>query len=116
MAAENILLSNLAANAIADMMTDGDAGESDSRFIARNGMLTYAIVASATGIQVQVRSQFRTIAPRQVVEAGGTTGVFPDMQQKAVSVPVFQGEILRMEVRETAGVATTDVMLSIDTP
>lgn len=116
MAAENILNSNIAANAVEDMMTDSDAGESDARFVAEDGVMTYAIVANAVGIQLSIRSQFRNIAPRQIVEAGGTTGVFPNMDQKGIQVPVFAGEKLVFEVRETAGVATTDIMLSIDVP
>jgi len=116
MAAENILLTNIAANARADLLVDGDLGESDRRFVSQNGIMTFACVANAVGITLQVRSQYRTIAPLQAVEAGGTTGVFPDMQQKGVQLPVFAGEKLIFEVRETAGVATTDIMLSIDTP
>jgi len=116
MAAENILLSNLGANAVADLMVNGDAGESDRRFVTENGIMTYAVVANAVGIQLNIRSQFRTIAPRQIVEAGGTTGVFPNMDQKGRQVAVFAGEKLIFEVRETAGVATTDIMLSIDSP
>lgn len=114
MAAENILLSNIPANATRDMLTDGDQGESDARFVAFDGTLTYAIVASAVGIVLTVRSQFRIIAPRQTVEAGGTTGVFPNLTEKAVQVQVGAGEKLIFEVRETAAVATTDIMLSLD--
>lgn len=116
MAAENILLSNLGANARADMLVDGDVGESDRRFVQADGVATYAIVASAVGIQLTIRSQNRIISPRHNVEAGGTTGVFPNMTEKGVQVEVFQGEKLVFEVQETAGVATTDIMLSIDTP
>lgn len=116
MAAEFIMLSNLAALATADMMVDGDQGESDRRFVAQDGMATYAIHASAVGIVLAIRSQYRTIAPRQTVEAGATTGVFPNLEQKGIVVPVFAGEKLIFEVRETANVATTDIMLAIDTP
>lgn len=116
MAAEQILLSNLAALTTADMMVDGDQGESDRRFVAADGIMTYAIHANAVGIVLAVRSQYRTIAPRQAVEAGATTGVFPNMTEKGVQAQVFAGEKLIFEVRETANVATTDIMLSIDTP
>jgi hypothetical protein len=114
--AENILLSNLAANGRADLLVDGDLGESDRRFVSRSGMMTFAVVASAVGITLSIRSQYRTIAPLQAVEAGGTTGVFPDMQQKGIVLPVYAGEKLIFEVRETAAAATTDIMLTIDTP
>jgi len=115
-AAENIMLTNLGANARADLMVDGDYGESDRRIIQQNGFMTYAIVADAIGISLMIRSQARIISPLHVVEAGGTAGVFPDMQQKAIQVPVFAGEKIVFEVRETAGVATTDIMLTIETP
>lgn len=114
--AENILLSNIAANATADMMVDGDQGESDARWIQQDGVMTYAIVADAVGIVLTVRSQRRIIAPRQTVEAGGTLGVFPNITDKAVQVPVFAGEKIVFEVRETSGVATTDIMLTVDVP
>lgn len=116
MAAENILLSNLAALSTADLLVDGDQGESDRRWIQADGNMVYACVANAVGIVLTVRSQHRIIAPRQTLEAGGTTGVFPNIQDKAVVVPVYAGEKITFEVRETANVATTDIMLSIDTP
>lgn len=116
MSAENILNSNIAALATEDMLVDGDQGESDRRFVSQDGVMTYAIVANAVGIVLAIRSQYRNIAPRQTVEAGGTTGVFPNMTEKGIQVPVFAGEKLVFEVRETANVATTDIMLSIDTP
>lgn len=114
--AEQILLTNLAALATADMLVDGDQGESDARWIQRDGMMTYAIHASAVGIVLSIRSQNRTIAPRQAVEAGATTGVFPNMTEKGVQVAVFAGEKIVFEVRETSNVATTDIMLSVDVP
>lgn len=116
MSAENILLTNMPANVRRDMLVDGDQGESDRRFVGSDGVATYAIVANAVGITLAIRSQYRNIAPLQTVEAGGTTGVFPNMTEKGIQVPVYAGEKLVFEVRETAGVATTDVMLSIDTP
>lgn len=116
MASEQIILSNLAALSTADLMVDGDQGESDRRFVPENGVMTYAVHASAVGIVYSIRSQFRTIAPRQAVEAGATTGVFPNMTEKGIQVAVFGGEKIVFEVRETANVATTDIMLSIDTP
>lgn len=116
MAAENLLITNLAALATRDILADSDEGESDARFVQFDGFMTYAIHASAVGIELTIRSQRRIIAPRNVVEAGATTGVFPNIREKGVQVPVFAGEKLVFELRETANVATTDVMLSIDVP
>lgn len=116
MAAEQILLTNIPALATRDMLTDGDQGESDRRFIYQDGVMTYAIQASAVGMVYSIRSQHRTIVPRCAVEAGATTGVFPNMTEKGVQVVVFAGEKIVFEVRETSNVATTDLMLSIETP
>ena len=112
--AENLQITNIPANAVRDLMVDADTGESDSRFVPADAMLTYALVANAVGIELTLRSQFRVIAPRAQVEAGGTTGVFPNMDQKGISVEVFAGEKLVFELRETAGVATTDIMGTVD--
>lgn len=114
MATEYLMLSNIPANAVRDMMRDADTGEADSRFVGRPSQVTYAIVASAVGIELEVRSGERTIVPRSTLEAGGTTGVYPNIDQKAVTFYAAAGEKLIFRVRETAAAATTDIMLSID--
>lgn len=107
-------LDNLAANAVADLMVDALTGESDLRFVHRPSKVTAAIVADAVGIELQIFSGARTIVPRSTLEAGGTVGVFPNLNEKAFSFLAAQGEILRFVIREIAGVATTDVMLTLD--
>lgn len=114
MSTEYLMLSNIPANAVRDMMVNADTGESDSRFVGRPSQVTFAIVASAVGIELEVRSGDRTVVPRSTLEAGGTTGVYPNIDQKAVSFFAAAGEKLRFTVRETAAAATTDIMLSID--
>ncbi len=114
MSTEYIMLSNLGANAVQDMMVNGDTGEADSRFIGRPSQVTYAIVANAVGVELEVRSGERTVVPRSILEAGGVTGVFPNMNEKAVTFGAAAGEKLKFQVRETAAVATTDIMLAID--
>lgn len=114
MAIEYLMLSNIPANAVRDLMVNADTGEADSRFVGRPSQITYAVVANAVGIELEVRAGERTVVPRSTLEAGGVTGVFPNMDQKAVTFYAAAGEKLRFQVRETAGVATTDVMLALD--
>lgn len=114
MATEYLMVSNIPANAVRDIMVNADTGEAESRFIGRPSKVTFACVASAVGIELEVRSGERTVVPRSTLEAGGTTGVYPNLDQKAVSFFAAAGEKLKFQIRETAAVATTDIMLAID--
>lgn len=113
MATEYLQITNLPANAVRDLMVNADTGEADSRFVGRPSQVTFAIVANAVGVELEVRSGERTVVPRSTLEAGGTTGVFPNIDQKAVTFFSAAGEKLRFQVRETTGVATTDIMMSL---
>lgn len=110
---EYLMVQNIPANGTRDLFRDADSGESDLRFITQNGTVTMAIVSSAVGIELSIQSQDRNITQRSTLEAGGTTGVFPNMDQKAFTFEVYAGEKLRCNLRETAGVATTDVMAAV---
>jgi len=114
MSTEYLMLSNIPALVVRDMMVNADTGEADSRFVGRPSQITYAIVANAVGIELEVRSGERTVVPRSTLEAGGTTGVYPNIQDKAVSFFAAAGEKLKFQIRETANVATTDIMLAVD--
>lgn len=107
---EQLMVSNIPALGTRDVFRDADTGESDLRFISFDGILSFTLVASAVGIVWQLLSQFRVITQLSTLEAGGTTGVYASLQDKGVSYEVFAGEKLRMIVRDTANVATTDVM------
>lgn len=107
---EFLEVDNLAANAVQDLMVNAATGEAQSRFIERPSQVTLAIVADAVGIELQIFSGLRTIVSRSTLEAGGTVGVFPNLNEKAFSFLSAAGEILRVILRETAGVATTDIM------
>lgn len=115
MATEYLMVSNIPANAVRDIMVNADTGEAESRFVGRPSKVTFACVANAVGIELEVRSGERTVVPRSTLEAGGTTGVYPNLDQKAVSFFAAAGEKLKFQIRETAAVATTDIMLAIDT-
>lgn len=114
MATEFLLLSNLGANATQDMMVNADTGEADARFIQFPSEVTVAIEASAVGVQLNITSGGRTIVERSTLGAGGTTGVFPNINEQAFQFLAAAGDKLRMTVTETAGVATTDVMATVD--
>lgn len=110
---EFLLLTNLGANAVADLMRDADTGEADARFITRPSIVTLAIEANAVGVELSIFAGDRTIVQRSSLDAGGTTGVAPNINEKAFQFPAAAGEKLRVMVRETAGVATTDIMASV---
>lgn len=112
---EYLMVSNIPANATRDLFRDADSGESDSRFVNRPSQVTIAIVASAVGIVWQLFSGDRVITQRSTLEAGGTTGVFPNMTEKAFQFVAMPGEKLRLMLTETAAVATTDVMAAVNT-
>lgn len=114
---EYLMVSNIPSLGTRDLFRDADTGESDLRFITEDGVLTIAIVASAVGVVWALQSQYRNITQNSTLESGGTTGVFPNMSDKAFQFEVFAGEKLRLTLRDTAGVATTDVMaaISLDT-
>lgn len=109
-----LMLSNIPANAVRDLMKDADTGESDLRTVWQPSRVTFACVASAVGIELEVFSGERQVVNRSTLEAGGTTGVYPNLDQKALSFLAAGGEQLKFRVRETAAAATTDIMLVIN--
>jgi hypothetical protein len=72
--------------------------------------LAFTIVANAVGIVWQLTSQFRNITELSTLEAGGTTGVYASIADRGQEYDVYAGEKLRLTLRDTANVATTDVM------
>ena len=111
---EFLEIDNIAANAVVDLMVDALTGEAQSRFIERPSRITVAILADAVGVELQIFSGSRTIVPRSTLDAAGTVGQFPNLDQKAFSYLAATGEIQRFILREIAGVATTDVMGTVD--
>ena len=113
MSVEFLEVDNIASGATVDIFVDALTGESQSRFIDRASQVTIAIEADAVGIELTLTSGKRTIVPRSTLDAGGTVGVFPNINEKAFSFFAAAGEILRGFLRETAAVATTDVMATV---
>ena len=108
-----LTLTNLGANAVQDFMLDADQGAQNLRFVGQDSQITYAIDANAVGVELEILSGQRSIQERSAIDAGGTPGVQPNLDQKAVSFFAGAGEILQFRLRETAGVATTDLNLFI---
>src|SRR5213083_560477 len=105
-----LMVSNIPALGTRDMFRDADTGESDFRFITDTGVLAFTIIANAVGIVWQLASQYRLITELSTLEAGGTTGVYASIADRGQEYEVFAGEKLRLTLRDTANVATTDVM------
>lgn len=109
-----LLLSNLAANSTSDMMVNADTGEVPERFISGPAIIQYALEASAVGCTFEIFVGGIRYVDTSTVDAGGTTGVAPNLNEKASSFEAPYGGTLQVLVSETAGTATTDLMLSID--
>jgi len=105
-----LMVSNIPANGKRDVFRDADTGESDFRFVPADGMLAFTLVANAVGIVWSLSSQYRNIVEESTLDASGTVGQYASIADKGQEYEVFEGEKLRLTVRESAGVATTDVM------
>lgn len=110
-----LIQENIPANATRDILEDNTTPGQPSRlrFVRRPSRVTFAIVATATGTVFNVLSGDREVVAQSAVEAGGTLGVFPNMNEKGQVFFAAAGEQLQFIVRETSGVATTDVMLAL---
>lgn len=107
-----LTITNIAAAARVDFMTGADQGATNLRFIKQNSIVTFAINATAVGCTYEVLSGDRRVVERSAVEAGGTAGVFPNLQDKAQQFLAAAGEILEFPVTGDAS-GTTDLNLSI---
>jgi len=105
---------NLGANATVDLMEGSLVGPVPARFITRPSRVTIAIVADAVGIELTILVGERTVVPRSTLSAGGTLGVFPNVNEIGFSFFAAAGEQLQILLREIAAAATTDIMASVD--
>ncbi len=112
MALQYIQLTDLAANATVDLLVNGNQGSTELRKVVRPSQITMAIVATAVGVELEVKAGLRTVVPRSQIPAGGTISVFPNLDQQAFSFFAASFEDVQVLVRETAGAATTDIMLT----
>jgi len=106
---------NVGANAVVDLMLDGDQGPMNLRFVKRPSKVTYACDANAAAsAELEVFSGGRQVVERSAVDGGGTAGTMPNLRDKGISFFSAAGEILAFRLRETAGAGTVDIGLVID--
>ncbi len=107
-----LILTNIVG--VKDFMLDADQGPQNMRFIGQAGaVITFAMDANAVGLELEVFSSRRTVVERSAVDAGGTVGTPPKMNEQAVSFAAFPSEILQFRVRDTVGAGTIDANLNI---
>jgi len=113
---EYLYMQNIGASSVNDLMTDADTGEAQTRFVGRPSKITFAIEASAVGCELEIYSGSRTIVARSTLDAGGTDGVFPNLNEKTIQWFAAAGEKQRIIVRETAAAGNQDLMgvISVD--
>lgn len=73
-------------------------------------LVEIAQVADAIGLVATIFSGSDTLAEEQPISAGGTDGVLPDFDKPQLEDLAAMGDKLKIRIRETANVATTDYM------
>lgn len=101
----------LAANASVDPVADRGW---IYRRLPWPAQISYALDADAAGavVTVTIGSDMQ-VGPEDPIPAGGTAGVFPNQEEDFTTLVGAGGDLLKFLIRETAGVATTDVQLVI---
>ncbi len=76
--------------------------------------VSYALDADAVGVVITITvGSDMQVGPEDPVPAGGAAGVFPNQDEDFSNLLGAAGDLLTFLVRETAGVATTDINLVI---
>lgn len=110
---EYLYKQNIAASTTYDLMADADTGQAQTRVPSRPSKVTLAIEASAVGCELEIYSGARTIVARSTLDAGGTDGVFPNLNEKAISWFAAASEQQRIVIREVAAAGNQDIMATI---
>jgi hypothetical protein len=114
MALEQLQISLIPANAVRDMFRDADSGEADARFVLRPSMVSLAIWGTGK-FEYNLYAGERTIIQRSTGSTDASAaGAFPKLNERAFVFPVAAMEKLRLTVRETGGVATTNIMAVVN--
>jgi hypothetical protein len=98
---------NIAANATTRPLQD-DAWQ--YRRLPFPAFVEMSIIATAIGLVYTFYSGTDTLAQEQVVSAGGTDGVLPDLDKPLHEDLAATFDELTLIIRETAGAATNDAM------
>lgn len=99
---------NLAASTKTANILAGDINE----FVTQNSMVTIYAISSASGIRMTVLASSDVVVDDKEILPIGTSLLIPD--HLSTSFAVAAGTRLLLTLRETAAVATTDVLLAID--
>lgn len=117
---KRLTITNLPANAIRDFMLDADQGATNLRFVDRPSRCVYVLNCNGAvgGAEYEIYASSSTLGARRVVErsgvpVGGTAGLYPPLNEQAETFDIAAGEIIEFRIRETGGVATTDLNLNI---
>ena len=114
MALEQLQISLIPANAVRDMFRDADTGEADARFVSRPSQISIAIWGTGK-FEWSLFAGDRTIVQRSTGDTSApAAGQFPKINERAFMGHAAAFEKLRLTVRETGGVATTNIMMVID--
>lgn len=112
---KRLTITNLAANAIKDFMLDADQGASNLRFVPVPSQVVYVLNGNhaAGGAEYEIFASGRRVVERSAIPNGGTAGLFPPLNEQAETFLAAGGDILEFKVRETGGVATSDLNLNM---
>jgi len=99
---------NIAANGTSANILAGDINE----FITQRSMVTLYALPSATGIRMNVLASSDVVIDDKELLNIGTNLIIPD--QLVDSFAVAAGTRLSIRYRDTAGLATTDVLTAMD--
>lgn len=114
MALEQLQISAIPALAVRDMFRDADSGEADARFVMRPSQCSLAIWATGA-FEWSLFAGERTIVQRSSGDRSAPgTGQFPKLNERAFNFMAASMDKLRLTVRETGNVATTNIMAVID--
>lgn len=110
MPVRNFYTADLAANATAEPLTGWQYEYLPWPALVEIGMIQDG---AANSIQATVTSGSDTLMEEAPVNAGGTDGVFPTDEQLDLTDEAAAGDRLKIRLRESGGVATTDIMIRV---
>jgi len=99
---------NLAASTKTANILAGDINE----FVTQRSMVNIYAISSATGVRMNLLASGDTVVDDKEILGIGTSLLIPD--HLIDSFAVAPGTRLLLTLRETAGVATTDVLIAVD--
>lgn len=99
---------NLTASTKTANILSGDINE----FVTEDSLVTIYAISSAVGIRLSMLADSDVLVDDKEIVTIGTSLIIPD--NMVDTFPVAAGTRLALFLRETAAVATTDVLLAVD--